>query len=89
MAVEHARGRTQEIEILLDLFDDPGRRTLTATSRPFASSARWICAIDAVARGSGSNRENRSGSRSSRMTASISSNATGGTSSTRRSSSSM
>jgi len=32
----------------------PGRLTLTTTSRPSFSSARWIWAIDAVAIGSGS-----------------------------------
>ena len=33
-----------------------GRRTFTATSSPVTSRARWTCAMEAEATGSGSNR---------------------------------
>jgi hypothetical protein len=55
----------------------PGRRTFTITSRPLASSAGWICAIDAVAIGSGSIRTNVSGGSSVSITCRISSHGTG------------
>jgi len=67
----------------------PGRRTLTITSRPFASNAVWIWAIDAVASGSGSMRTKTSGGSSSAITWRICSKGTGGTSSTSLPSSSM
>jgi hypothetical protein len=89
MAVEKPCRRAEQIQVLVDLLDDSGSpnldRDLAAVREEGAVDLRDRCRRDRLR----IDPENRSGSKSSLITASICANGTGGTSSTSRPSSSM